>query len=239
MNTNTIHINCDLGEGVSKEVKIMDYIQACNIACGGHYGTTQSINNTLSKAIDHELELGAHPSYPDKELFGRVSMKMSRVDFISSMTKQLDNYFNELSKFSASNDHIKAHGALYNDLCINDELGHWFIEAIRGYSFKSIYTPFNSQLAVLAEEKGMTVRYEAFIDRNYNNSGRLVSRALPNAEKKSLEAVWNQLQSIASKAEVSTIDGNTIRLEASTFCIHGDHPMALERLKFISKQFKL
>lgn len=236
MKKNDININCDLGEGASNEEAVMNYIQGCSIACGGHYGNSQSIYQTLSKAIDHQLDLGAHPSYPDLEHFGRVSMKMSRTAFLSSIQKQLDQYFDQLSKFKTTNNHIKAHGALYNDLCDNQELCEWFLEATKPYTFKSLYTPFNGELAKISKEKSVPVSFEAFIDRNYNDAGRLVSRALPKAEKESVEEVYKQLKNILTRGVVTTVNSIEIKMKADTFCLHGDHPKALERVQYINKQ---
>lgn len=237
MKQHKLHINCDLGEGSKNEIQIMDYIQACNIACGGHFGDSSSIYRTLSKAVDHELEVGAHPSYPDVENFGRVSMKLEKEVFYSSMRNQLDLYFDQLSKFNVQNNHIKAHGALYNDLCANEELCSWFLEVITPYPFKTLYTPFNGSLAVLAKELNIPVSFEAFIDRNYNQEGQLVSRSLPNAEKDSLEAVYEQLESIRLRQEVQCIEGTLIPMIADTFCIHGDHSLALVRLQHLKERY--
>jgi len=237
MNRNQLHINCDLGEGSKNEAQIMNYIQACNIACGGHFGNSTSVYQTLSKAVDLGIEVGAHPSYPDFENFGRVSINLDKEAFFSSMRQQLDLYFDQLSKLKAENNHIKAHGALYNDLCVNEELCTWFLEIIKSYPHKTLYTPFNGSLADLAKESNRPVSFEAFIDRNYNREGRLVSRALANAEKDSLVAVYDQLESIRLKQEVQCTDGTLISMKADTFCIHGDHPLALERLQFIEERY--
>lgn len=237
MNRNQLHINCDLGEGSKNEAQIMKYIQACNIACGGHFGNSTSVYKTLSKAVDLGLEVGAHPSYPDFENFGRVSIKLDKVAFFSSMRQQLDLYFDQLSKLHTENNHIKAHGALYNDLCVNEELCIWFLEVTRSYPHQTLYTPFNGRLADLAKESNTPVSFEAFIDRNYNREGRLISRALPHAEKDSLDAVYDQLESIRLRQEVPCIDGTLIPMKAATFCIHGDHPLALERLQFIEERY--
>jgi len=153
------------------------------------------------------------------------------------MRQQLDLYFDQLSKLHTKNNHIKAHGALYNDLCVNEELCIWFLEVTKSYPHKTLYTPFNGRLADLAKESNTPVSFEAFIDRNYNREGRLISRALPHAEKDSLDAVYDQLESIRLKQEVPCTDGTFVPMKAATFCIHGDHPLALERLHFIEKRY--
>jgi UPF0271 protein len=238
MKRSDFHINCDLGEGSKNEADLMNHIQACNIACGGHYGTSDSIYETLSKAVDLNLEVGAHPYYPDLENFGRVSMDLNKEDFLSTIRSQLDRYFNQLSKFKTENNHIKAHGALYNDLCRDTELVQWFLEALKDYSFKSIYTPFNGSMASQAQLMNLPLSYEAFIDRNYTPEGWLVSRALPKAEKDSLASVYKQLESIVLTKKVECSNGEHIPMIASTFCIHGDHPEALARLKYIEQQLR-
>ncbi len=233
-----LHINCDLGEGTPNEAQIIPYVQSCNIACGGHYGTLETIIETLEASKNHKLSVGAHPSYPDRENFGRKSMKLNRQEFIDCIREQLNLFVEGLEKVNLNDFHIKAHGTLYNDLCVNPDLCEWFLEAISVYSYTEIYCPWNSELYNHAKKEGIRVKSEAFIDRNYTDEGRLVSRSQPNAEKESLESVWGQLESIVDTKSLESVSGKRIKLQAETFCLHGDHPLALERIQYIHRQLK-
>src|SRR5690606_8116822 len=109
-------LNCDLGEGVNNEAQIMPLIDSCSIACGGHAGNTQSMEKAIILAKKNKVLVGAHPSYPDRENFGRVAMTMKDDAFVSSIQQQLNTFDFLLQKNGTHLDHIKAHGALYNEI---------------------------------------------------------------------------------------------------------------------------
>ena len=112
---NYIHINCDLGEGGHYDQELMPLISACNIACGGHAGTLESMHQTVMLALENKVEIGAHPSYPDKENFGRISMEISAEDLKLSIVAQILSLKQIAEAEGGKLTHIKPHGALYND----------------------------------------------------------------------------------------------------------------------------
>lgn len=233
-----VNINCDLGEGVLSEPLLLPLIYSCSVACGGHYGDETSIMATLKRAKLHQVKVGAHPSYPDKEHFGRKSMDLPKSDFQESIQGQLERYYKCLNEVKLGNHHIKAHGALYNDLARNTELCEWYLEVLKAFDFGVIYTPYNSTLAKLAEEYGMEVLNEVFLDRNYMADGQLVPRSHPRALKTEPEEVWLQLKSFIEKEGVKTLEGQWMHLPAKTYCLHGDHPKVLEFLQYIHQRLK-
>jgi UPF0271 protein len=107
-----IDINCDVGEGVKNEHLIMPYISSCNIACGGHFGDADSIDKTIQLAIKNNVKIGAHPSFPDKENFGRTLMDISNAFLKNSIQTQINLFLERLSFFNKKLNHIKPHGAL-------------------------------------------------------------------------------------------------------------------------------
>lgn len=233
MQLHEIDVNCDLGEGMPWEGKLFPYIDSCSIACGGHIGDKGTISRTLKLAVENGVRPGAHPSYPDKEHFGRISMNLSEKEFKESMKAQLEDYFEVLDSFAVENHHIKAHGALYNDLARDERLCGWFIDVIKGFEHGRIYTTFNGILAKLAQENGLAVTCEAFIDRNYNHLAQLVSREELGAIKHDSLEVWGQMLDLITHQKVKAIDGSIIPVRASTFCVHGDRPEVLENLRVI------
>ena len=233
-----LNINCDVGEGILTESQLLPHIHSCSVACGGHYGDEASILATLNGAKLHEVKVGAHPSYPNKDHFGRKSMDLPKSDFQESIREQLGLYFKCLDKVELRNHHIKAHGALYNDLTRNTELCEWYLEVLKGFDYGVIYTPYNSTLANSAEEYNMKVLNEAFLDRNYLSNGQLVPRSHPKALKTTPEEVWLQLNRFIEKDGVIALDGQWVHLPAETFCLHGDHPKALEFLHYIHLRLK-
>ena len=179
---NSININCDVGEGINNEEKLMPYIQFCNIACGGHIGDNLTMEKVVALAKKFNVKIGAHPSYPDKENFGRKSIQIDEKSLIKSIRKQIDSLLKILKNQGCLLYHIKPHGALYNDISRDRGKATIFLNAIGGYKENiKLFVPFNSEIEALAIEKGFSILYEAFADRNYNADLSLVPRNNSNA----------------------------------------------------------
>ena len=232
-----IDINCDVGEGVGNEAQLLPFISSCNIACGGHAGDVQTASKVIHLAKKHDVKIGAHPSYPDRENFGRKSIELPPEELISSLQKQLQLFVELLDKENAELNHIKAHGALYNDLAKDPDLAEIFIQAIRPFVKQTkLYAPYRSALASVAKANEIEVVYEAFADRNYNEDLSLVSRTSPDALIKDPIRALEQVCEIAKNNTVSSINGKKVPLEAETFCIHGDTPAALQILMYLVEE---
>ncbi|WP_298475847.1 LamB/YcsF family protein [uncultured Maribacter sp.] len=237
MNKKYIDINCDVGEGIPVEESLFPYISSCNIACGGHYGTADSIKKTVDLAIKNDVKIGAHPSYPDKNNFGRVSINMPKDTFIKSIQEQMHNIDTVLGQKEKKLHHIKAHGALYNDLATDVALAKSFLEALGGYKDRAyLYAPYGSVIAVEAIKNGFLVQYEAFADRNYNSDLSLVSRKLEEAIIIEPKAVLMHLKRMCLEGKVATISGILVNIKANTYCVHGDTSSALDILEYISTE---
>jgi len=234
-----LNINCDVGEGISNEADFFPFLSSCSIACGGHYGNRESILATLKLAMENEVLVGAHPSYPDREHFGRVSMAMGKGEFQKALKEQLELFYSCLDESHLNAHHIKAHGALYNDLAVNAELCDWYLEVLNDYSFKYLYVLPTSVLEQKAISQGFEVMREAFLDRAYQENGTLAPRGMPGAVHDLKDTVWNQLNSLVAHKKLTTMDGRIITVEAETFCLHGDHPRVLEFLTFIYQQLNI
>lgn len=223
---------------MANEAELFPFIQSCSIACGGHVGSRESISETMHKAKQFGVKVGAHPSYPDPQNFGRVSLQMQKDEFQECIRNQMNLYFECLEDTELSNFHIKAHGALYNDLCKKESLCEWYLDVVNNFEFQFLYAPFNSVLAAKAIELGVNVLSEAFLDRRYTRDGYLVSRLQESAVIESAQAVWEQFELMLYQQKVQTIEGDKINLQADTYCVHGDHPNAIQILTFINQQLK-
>ncbi len=238
MELRKIDINCDVGEGVNNEHLLFPLISSCNIACGGHAGNLETMKKVAMLAEEHNVKIGAHPSYPDKENFGRTVMDIPDKELKESIVKQLTDFINILVGENLRLHHIKPHGALYNQIAKNRKLALVFLEAIEDYRAEAmLYAPFGSQIAEVANQRGFRIKYEAFGDRNYNDDLFLVSRTQKNAILDDPEKVLEHLLEIVKKGVVKTISGEKIPLRADTLCIHGDTPSALKILTYLSKEF--
>jgi UPF0271 protein len=229
----SVDINADLGEGAGQDDAIMPLISSCNIACGGHIGDEESINKTIVLAQFNKVKIGAHPSFPDKENFGRTAMEMTEVDLEESLKNQLTLFYQIAKENDEPVHHIKAHGALYNSIAKEEKTAAIFLNAVSKLDVKAkLYVPNNSVIHRLAKSKYECLT-EAFIDRAYNEDSSLVERSQKGALHKTPEAVWKQLHEMITNKKVNTINGAKIEVQADTFCIHGDHPNAKQILEYI------
>ena len=233
----SIDINCDLGEGLDNESQLLPLISSCSIACGGHAGDEVSMSLCIALAKKHRVRIGAHPSYPDKENFGRRSLELAPNDLLESIGGQLSNFNAILEQHHAELHHIKAHGALYNDMVKDSILAENFIRAIKPFiKGAKLYTPYNSALAISAQHHNIGVIYEAFADRNYNEDLSLVSRSNSRALITDPELVLEHLVRMVLQKKVKTLQGELVPLKASTFCIHGDTSSALQILMYLAEE---
>lgn len=231
-----IHINCDLGEGGEQDELLMSYISACNIACGGHAGNQETMKRTVGLALKNNVEIGAHPSYPDKVNFGRKSLKMSSEDLKEIIVTQILLLHKVAEAEGGKLHHIKPHGALYNDAAKDEKIAEVVVEAIREIDKNlPVFTPENSAVSVVARNK-IPVIFEAFADRNYEDKFRLVSRQKSNAVLTEKEEVFNHLFRMFRDKKLKDIKGRKFDCNAATFCLHSDTPKAVEMLQYLSSK---
>ena len=234
-----ININCDLGEGLNNEHVIMPLINSCNIACGGHAGDSQTMIECVEISIKNDVEIGAHPSYPDKENFGRKKIDISRSELYFSLIDQIERLNSIAVSYGKKLHHIKAHGALYNQMFSDKDLSDFYLDTIKGFQEDCyIYIPYNSEIEKSALEKGFKIMYEAFGDRAYNDNLSLVSRDIKGALINNPKLVIDQISNIIDSEKVKSINGKQKSIKADTICIHSDTDNSIEILKEINKVFK-
>lgn len=232
-----ININCDVGEGLNNENLLMPYISSCNIACGAHAGNLDIIDKVISLAKENQVLVGAHPSYPDRENFGRKIMDISNIELQRSIEKQIALLKQKTSKQNVQLHHVKPHGALYNIVAKDETLATIVLNAVENTAKNVfLYAPYNSVIANLALERGVQVQYEAFIDRNYNDDLSLVSRNQSNAIITNKKEALIHLLKMVNEGKVITINKKERSIKASTFCVHGDHENAVELLKYLNQE---
>jgi UPF0271 protein len=232
-----IDINCDLGEEIGNESLLMPFISSCNIACGGHAGNKDIMYNVVGLAKEYGVKIGAHPSYPDRENFGRLSMDLSKEEFKTTIQNQIADLVSICELQNVKFHHIKPHGALYNDLAKDKGLALLFLETLENYKSSCfLYVPYASVIEKLAIDQNFKIKREAFGDRAYNPDLSLVSRKLPNAVIEKPVKVKEQLINIIQHNYVKTSSHENISLKADTFCIHGDTPSALQILMYLSNE---
>ena len=233
-----LNINCDLGEGLNNEHIIMPLIDSCNIACGGHAGDNGSMIECVEISIKNNVKIGAHPSYPDKINFGRKKIDISPSQLSYSIISQIESLETIADSYGLELNHIKAHGALYNQMIIDTELSNFYLNTIKDFKNKcSLYIPYKSEIEKIALKKGFSIIYEVFGDRNYNDDLSLVSRDSENALITDPESVVNHIKTIKETETVKTINGNYKKIKFDTICIHSDTNNSIEILKKINQEF--
>ncbi len=236
LETQFIDLNCDVGEGIGNEAFLFPHISSCNIACGGHAGDAASMLQTARLAQKHQVHIGAHPSYPDREGFGRKTLEMNGEEFRESIGRQIDALLGQLAILKAPLHHIKAHGALYNDLAAGGTLALDYLQVLEPFRKQAlVFAPCGSRFAGLSREHGFKVWEEAFADRAYAPDGSLVSRKNQGAVLTDPKDVSRQVKEMVHDNRVRCNDGSYFPLRADTFCLHGDTPNAVEILKYLTK----
>jgi len=226
-----IDISADMGEGSPGEDEIWPLIDSANVACGGHIGDAESMAYAARRAREHGVRLGAHPSYPDRENFGRKSISMTPAALRASLAAQIRALL-----AIAPIDFVKPHGALYNDAHRDAIRASVIVEAMRDVDPNlAIVCPDQSAMATAARTSGVRVIREAFADRRYNPDGSLVSRAEPDALLGVDEAA-EQAALLATERAVIARDGSRIAVAHDTICIHADMERAVERLRAIRQR---
>ena len=223
-----IDLNSDLGEGAGHDHEILDLVSSANIACGFHAGDPASIFATIQAALERGVALGAHPSFPDRENFGRTEMTMPLAEVYASVAYQVGG-FQALARAAGGRmNHVKTHGALYNMAARDRPLAEVIANAVFALDPKLIlFAPSESELDFAATELGLLTASEVFADRNYLADGSLVPRTQPNAfVHDPLEAVERIIRMLI-EGKVRAVDGSDVAITASTVCVHGDNPQAV------------
>ncbi|WP_445738687.1 5-oxoprolinase subunit PxpA [Mariniflexile sp.] len=228
----SVDINVDVGEGIGNESRLIPYVSSCNIACGGHAGDAKTMRKVVKLAKQHRVKIGAHPSFPDVENFGRKPMEMPCVALYTSIKEQINNLVTILNEENALLHHVKPHGALYNMAITDTKIATTIIEVMKSMALPTkLYVPYKSVIETLALQNNIPITYEAFADRNYNDDLTLVSRSKKDALIHDSDAMFEHVLFMIDKRKVKTITGTEVPIEAETFCVHGDSMKAAELIK--------
>ena len=237
-----IDFNCDMGEsfGMYKmgfDEEVIKHISSANIACGFHAGDPMWMRRTVDLAEKHGVAIGAHPSYPDLNGFGRRNMTADPEEVKNDVIYQAG----ALKAFTASRklQHVKPHGAMYNQAVNDDRLATAICEAVLEVDETTILLALSgSKWISIAESLGMRVAKEVFADRAMNNDGTLVSRSHDGSVLHDIDLVVERSVRMVTEGKVETITGDTIEVEADSICLHGDTPGAVKMAEAMGQVFK-
>ena len=236
-----IDLNCDMGEGYDSDALIMPFISSANIACGYHAGDENTMIRTISLARKQGVAIGAHPSYPDRENFGRKKMSLSADEVYQLVTDQLRILHDIASDMGMPLHHVKPHGALYNTAASDPAIATAIARAVADFDARMIlYGLANSASGPAAQKLGLKFWNEAFADRTYTDEGLLTPRSETGALIENDEAAIAQVWQMLEAGTVLSTNGKAVSLEPDTICIHGDgaHAVAFAQKIHASLQEK-
>jgi UPF0271 protein len=195
------------------------------------------MQQTIKLAVENGVEIGAHPSYPDKENFGRKPMDISLEELKRSIVAQILSLKQLAEAEGVKLTHVKPHGALYNEASKDEKKAKIIIDSLLEFDQKlALFCPPKSVISKLAEGK-IPIVFEAFADRNYEPDFSLVSRSGSNAMITEKEAVFEHLFSLFFEEKITCVNNERISCKADTFCLHSDTPNSLEIIIFLKQKF--
>lgn len=239
-------INCDMGEqthlyvyDVEKDLALLQYISSVNLACGFHAGDAYTMHVLVEAAIQHKIAIGAHPSFPDKENFGRTAMQLSPEMIYDIVLYQIGALHAFVKIYGSRLHHVKAHGALYNMAAVNRPVANAICNAIKDFDARlMVYGLSGSEMISSAQHLGLQTASEVFADRRYNNDGTLMPRTESNALINNEHDALQQVLQVVQQGTVTSAGEATVPIKAETICIHGDGPHALPFAASINNMLK-
>jgi UPF0271 protein len=222
-----IDLNADVGEGVGQDPALMPHITSANVACGVHAGSPAVMRETVLLAREHGVAVGAHPSFPDREGFGRRDLRLPPLQIEDIVVSQIE----ALAAIAAAEDvrlqHVKPHGALFNVAVRDRSVADAIARAIALVDPALILFGLPaSELIAAGKAAGLRTACEAFADRAYRPDGTLVPRTQPGALIDDAAQVLTRVATIALEHAVIAIDGTRVPITLDTICVHGDTPGA-------------
>jgi UPF0271 protein len=235
----TIDLNADLGEGAGHDDELFELISSANIATGFHAGDADTMHAAVSIAKAHGVAVGAHPSFFDRENFGRKELEIPDQEVFDAVAYQLGIFQAIASALDVQPNHVKPHGALYNMAVHDERLADAIARAIALVDPKLIlFAPDNSELACAGEAHGLQIAREVFADRNYLNDGWLVPRTRPDALLRDPKEAAQRVLRMLREGKVRSVEGRDVNVRGETICVHGDTPGAVEFARELRTQLE-
>ncbi len=218
----SIDLNADLGEGFPNDHALLDLVTSASICCGAHAGTPHMIRQTLRDAAARGILIGAHPSYPDRDGFGRRDQKLGTVELIDIITVQITALMTLAAQEGATVCYLKPHGALYNQAQREPHVARAVVQSVRALGWPLLGQP-GTVLETEAREHGVVYLAEGFPDRRYRSDGSLTPRSDPAAVLREPWEIEEQVIRLVNEARVTTL------------CIHGDDPGAVANAALVRR----
>lgn len=224
-----VDLNADLGEGAGHDDELLELVSSASIACGFHAGDPVSIFASIRAAGERGVAVGAHPSFADRENFGRIEVVLPAGEVFTNVAYQLGAFQALATAAGAQVNHVKAHGALYNMAVRDEKLAEAIAHAVLAIdSSLLLFAPGESALERAAQSAKVRVVREVFADRNYLADGTLAPRTRPDALLHDPEEAAGRVLRMLREGVVRSVDGQDVAVSAETICLHGDTPGAVQ-----------
>jgi UPF0271 protein len=228
-----IDLNSDLGESfgawtMGMDPEVMAHISSSNIACGWHAGDAGVMVKTVRAAKSKGVAVGAHPGYPDLLGFGRREMACTADELYAYILYQVGALKSICESEGLELQHVKPHGAMYNQAAKDPKLAEAIVKAVRNVGKGIILLGLaNSAFETACAESGVPFASEAFADRGYLPDGSLVPRGRPGAFIHDPDEAAARMVKLVKEGVIETPDGQELKLKAHSICMHGDSPEAV------------
>ncbi|MEO6051243.1 MAG: 5-oxoprolinase subunit PxpA [Pyrinomonadaceae bacterium] len=233
----SVDLNCDMGEGCGNDAELMDYVSSVNVACGFHAGDAATMRTTVETAIEKGVAIGAHPSFPDRDRFGRNTMNMPSNQVYDIVLEQIFALRDICNETGGKLRHVKPHGALYNQAARDPQLANAITTAVKAVDEHLILFGLSGSVLITKAQKcGLRSASEVFADRTYSPDGSLTPRSEPNALIHDTDTAVTQVLQMVKNRTVTSTGGKTIKIDADTICIHGDGENAVDFAKSIRRK---
>lgn len=239
MTTTLINLNADLGESfgawqMGDDPALLQIVNSANVACGFHAGDPAVMRDTVRLALQRGVSIGAHPSYPDLQGFGRRVMQMSAKDLEATILYQVGALQAMAAAEGGRVTHVKPHGALNNVACADPTVAATVVRAVQSLDRSlTMLAPAHSALVKAAEAAGQPVRYEVFADRAYLDDGQLMPRSQPGAVLHDAQECVDHVLRMLKAQAIVTASGQQLPTRIDSICVHGDGPEAVATARAI------
>ncbi len=234
-----IDLNADLGEGSALDDQLLQLVSSANIACGFHAGDASTMLQSVRLAKQYGVRVGAHPSFPDRENFGRTAMTLPASDVYAQQLYQIGALKTIAASEGVALAHVKPHGMLYNQAARDRQLADIIARAVFAADPGLILVGLaGSELIAAGQHYGLATREEVFADRGYTVKGELVPRGEPGALLAEASQAITQTLQMVQQGEVTAVSGEQVRVTAQTVCLHGDGEHALLFARALCEAFR-
>ncbi|MGG5837220.1 5-oxoprolinase subunit PxpA [Huaxiibacter chinensis] len=235
-----VDLNADLGEGCGSDAALLQLVSSANIACGYHAGDAETMQTCVREAMKQGVAIGAHPSFPDRENFGRTAMNLPPDTVFAQMLYQIGALQAITRAEGGQLRHVKPHGMLYNQAAKDAALAEAIARAVQAIDPGLILVGLaGSELIRAGERYGLVTREEVFADRGYRADGSLVPRSEPGALIEEEERALAQTLEMVLNGRVKSLTGEWANVRAQTVCLHGDGEHALVFARRLHEAFSI